>query len=145
MLVATTAVSRRLERDLEDRHGLSLMWFDVLNRLDQGGGRLRLHELEDRSVFTRSGMTRLCDRMEAAGLVERARSTADRRGVEIVLTEQGRDTLTRVWPTHLASIEDHFGQFVDDEGARDLVAITAGLLNGLGEGLPGPSTRVDSA
>lgn len=143
MLVATTAVTRRLEDDLERQHGLSLMWFDVLNRLDQAGGRLRLHELEERSVFTRSGMTRLCDRMEAAGLVVRERSTTDRRGVDIAITAQGRDTLTRVWPVHRAGIEEHFGQFVDDEDARSLAAITAGVLNGLGHSLPGRSEHID--
>lgn len=133
LLVAATVATRRLEEDLERQHGLSLHWFDVLNRLEQAGGRLRLYELEEQAVFTRSGMTRLCDRMEAAGLIRRERSMMDRRGVEIAITAKGTRTLARVWPDHRASIEAHFARFISDADAQTITTATAKVLAGLGE------------
>jgi DNA-binding MarR family transcriptional regulator len=136
LLRATTAVTRRLEDDLEHQHGLSLNWFDVLNRLELGGGRLRLYELEERSVFTRSGMTRLCDRMEAAGHIRRERSVTDRRGVEIAITPKGRENLAHAWPDHRASIERYFARFLTDGDTTAITTAAAKVLTGLDEPTP---------
>jgi len=104
-----------------EQHNLPITWFDILGRLRQAPNhRLRMHELEEASVFTRSGLTRLCDRLEAARLIRRERSTEDRRGVHVVLTQVGEEKIHEVWPDHVASVEKHFGQFLD---TNDLAAI----------------------
>lgn len=124
------AVMRALESDMSEHHDLPITWFDVLNRLDQGGGRLRLFELEQGSVFTRSGMTRLCDRIEAAGLIRRERSDEDRRGVYLAITETGRGKLAEVWPDHRRAIQEHFAQHIDLDDARAVLVATSKVLTG---------------
>ena len=79
-----------LGRDLQAHSGLSLAFIDALARLcDAPEQRLRMQELQERSLFTHSGMTRLVDRIEKAGLVRRERAPGDRRGVFVVLTAEG--------------------------------------------------------
>jgi DNA-binding MarR family transcriptional regulator len=130
VVMTFNVVMRALESDMSERHGLPINWFDVLNRLDQGGGRLRLFELEHGSVFTRSGMTRLCDRIEAEGLIRRERSGEDRRGVYIAITDAGRDKLALVWPDHRRAIQDHFARFIDLDDAANLAVATSKVLAG---------------
>lgn len=118
-----------LEADLQAGHGISLTWFDILNRLDQApDGRLRMRELEERSVFTTSGITRLVDRVEAAGFVRRERVDDDRRGVDVVITETGRAKLAEVFPDHARSIHEHFGQFLDQSDTTAIRHATAKIL-----------------
>lgn len=118
-----------LEADLQAGHGISLTWFDILNRLDQApDGRLRMRELEDRSVFTNSGITRLVDRIEAAGFVRRERLPDDRRGVDVVITDAGRAKLAEVFPDHARSIHEHFGRFLDPSDATAIQLATAKIL-----------------
>lgn len=121
LLFAHVRVMRSLEADMVEQHGLTLSWFDILGRLKQAPGqRLRMHELEELSVFTRSGMTRLMDRIEAAGFVRRERSTRDRRGVYVAITPAGIEKIDAVWPDHVASIERHFGRYIDSDEAKAL-------------------------
>jgi DNA-binding MarR family transcriptional regulator len=125
LLFAHVRVMRSLEADMVEQHGLTLSWFDILGRLKQAPGqRLRMHELEELSVFTRSGMTRLMDRIEAAGFVQRERSTMDRRGVYVAITSAGIDKIDAVWPDHVASIERHFGRCIDSDEATALTRIS---------------------
>lgn len=129
-VVATfSTVMRELEAELLADHDLPISWFDILNRLDQAPGRrLRMHELERVSVFTRSGITRVADRLEAAGLVERVRSTDDRRGVLLAVTDAGLAKLREAWPDHERGIEEHFGRHLTVGDARALRALTAKVL-----------------
>jgi len=121
MLFASSHVVQALGTDLEEQHGLPITWFDVLGRLRRApGGRLRMHELEEQSVFTRSGITRLADRIENAGLIERVRSSSDRRGVYLRITDAGISKLDEVWPDHLQSIWRHFARHLD---VSDLTAL----------------------
>ena len=114
-----------------DQHGISLTWFDVLSRLQHApDGRLRMNALEDASVFTRSGMTRLVDRIEQAGLVHRTRSPEDRRGVYVEITASGREKLDTVWPDHVESIERHFGRYIDAAEATVLQGVTTRIREG---------------
>jgi DNA-binding MarR family transcriptional regulator len=129
LLFAHARVIRGLEADMLEQHDLPITWFDVLGRLSQSpDGRLRMHELEEASLFTRSGVTRLADRLEAVGLVRRERSPEDRRGVYLVLTAAGREKIAEVWPDHTASIQKHFGQYLDAGDAESLRAATAKIL-----------------
>ena len=118
---AHATVMRSLDDELVAQHELPLTWFDVLSRLKQADGqRLRLHELQEASVLTRSGITRLVDRIEAKGFVKRERSEEDRRGVYVVITQAGLDKLESVWRDHFMSIEQHFGRHLN---AKDVAAL----------------------
>jgi DNA-binding MarR family transcriptional regulator len=110
VLFASAKVLRIAERDLVEREGFPMSWLDVLAQLyDAPGNGLRMQELEERSLFTRSGLTRLVDRIEAAGLVRRERVPGDRRGVRVVLTPEGRRRHDAAFVEHLRVIEREFG------------------------------------
>jgi DNA-binding MarR family transcriptional regulator len=110
VLFASAKVLRIAERDLVEREGFPMAWLDVLAQLyDAPGNGLRMQELEERSLFTRSGLTRLVDRIEAAGLVRREAVPGDRRGVRVVLTPEGRRRHDQAFVDHLRVIEREFG------------------------------------
>ena len=93
-------------------------------------GRLRIGELERASLFTNSGITRLIDRMEAAGYVARERSDTDRRVVYVAITPQGHRTLNAVFPDHLASVDRHFAQHLSDAEAEAVSLAAKKVLAG---------------
>lgn len=110
VLFAGAKVLRVAERDLIAREGFPMAWLDVLAQLyDAADSGLRMQELEERSLFTRSGLTRLVDRIEAAGLVRREPVPGDRRGVRVVLTPEGRRRHDEAFVEHLRLIEREFG------------------------------------
>jgi DNA-binding MarR family transcriptional regulator len=91
-----------------------LSWYDVLWALERAEDRrLRMSELADMTVLSRSNLTRLVDRLESAGLVERERAADDRRGALAVVTAEGRAMRRKMWPVYSAGIkelfEDHIG------------------------------------
>ena len=96
-----STVLKYLERRMQAQHGLPLTWWDVLIQLGDGtGGRLRMGELAESVLLTRSGITRILDRMVGEGLVVREPCPGDRRGYYAVITQKGRDTVERVGPDH---------------------------------------------
>jgi len=108
-LEAHARVSRRLDEELRAEHGLSLAEYDALLQLARSPGRrLRMNVLADRVILSRSGITRLIDRLEAGGLVERAACASDARGAEAVLSRTGLARLRAASRTHLRGIEEHF-------------------------------------
>jgi DNA-binding MarR family transcriptional regulator len=109
-IVFTNArVLRIVSRELEAGQGLSLVFLDVLSRLyDAPEHRLRMQELQDRLLFTYSGLTRLVDRIETAGLVRREPVPDDRRGVYVVLTGPGAAAYERGMAQHRADVERVF-------------------------------------
>lgn len=118
-LEAHSRVTEVLEQELKDEQGLPLTWYDVLVQLSEAPEqRLRMQELADRVVLSKSGLTRLIDRMAKAGLVQRAECDSDRRGTFAELTEQGYQRLRAAAPTHLAGVARHFTRHLDaDEAA----------------------------
>jgi DNA-binding MarR family transcriptional regulator len=116
-LQAHAVVIRQLERDLASDAAMPLGWYDVLLHLAEAPGRrLRMAELADRVLLSRSGLTRLVDRMVAEGLVCRERSPDDARGTFTVLLPAGVDRLRKAAPGHLASVQAHFlSRFTDDQ------------------------------
>jgi len=105
------AITRELDTELIRGHGLSLSEFEVLLLLSQAPDRqMRLIRLAERSLVTRSGMTRLITRLEDRGLVERVRCPSDRRGFNARLTDEGLDRLRAARRTHLAGISRLFVQ-----------------------------------
>ncbi len=131
LLITQARVVRGLEADMVEEHGLTLTWFDVMGRLKQAPDqRLRMNELEEVSLFTRSGMTRLVDRIEAAGFVRRERTPEDRRGIYVAITPAGIDKIDAIWPDHVASIERHFGRYIDVGDAKTLQNIGRRVQDG---------------
>lgn len=131
MLFAHARVLAALEADLLEQHDLPLTWFDVLNRVREAPDqRMRMSELEQTSLFTKSGLTRLVDRIESAGFVRRERSAEDRRAVYVVITDEGNDKIDRVFPTHLDSIERHFGTHLTRSDAESIRAASIKLMAG---------------
>jgi DNA-binding MarR family transcriptional regulator len=108
-LRAHARVTRELERELQGEQELSLADYDVLYQLAvASNGQLRMSELADRLLLSRSGVTRLVDRLEADGLVERSSCATDRRGLWARLTDVGNRRLRDATPTHLRGVCEHF-------------------------------------
>jgi len=108
-LGAHARVLRCLEAELLAEQRLSVVSYDVLVQLAEAPDRrLRMAELADRVLLSRSGVTRLVDRLERAGLVSRRRVAADGRGVIAELTPAGLDRLRHASRTHLAGVARHF-------------------------------------
>ena len=107
-LTAYANVIRQLEAELEERQSLALSDFDVLVQLHFAGGTLRMRDLADSVLLSRSGMTRRVDRLEEAGYVSRFACETDRRGSMAQLTDAGRERLAGALPVHVEGIETHF-------------------------------------
>jgi DNA-binding MarR family transcriptional regulator len=116
-LRAHAALVRALDEELDDAHGLPLTSYDVLIYLQAApANRLRMAELADRVLLSRSGLTRLVDRLERDGLLRRDTDCDDGRGCFAVLTDAGHDMLRNARPTHLAGVRERFlGHFAPDE------------------------------
>ena len=124
LLRAHATLLRQLETDLESKTGLALADFDVLAQLAIAGGSLRMTELADRALISRSGMTRRVSRLVQEGLVRRAHADADARGVVVQLTNAGLDRLTVAAPVHVRGVSDLFLTKLDD---RELAVLESAL------------------
>jgi DNA-binding MarR family transcriptional regulator len=125
LITANALVLEKIERALAGAGLPPLGWYDVLLELSGApGGRLRMHELARAVVLSRSGLTRLVDRLERAGLLVREPDQADRRGSYAAITAEGKSVLRRMWPVYAAGIAEHFGSHLADEEAR----VVAGAL-----------------
>jgi DNA-binding MarR family transcriptional regulator len=127
-LHAQAALIRTLDRELEAEQGLPITFFDVLAQLSQAGGQLRMSELADAVLLSRSGVTRLVDRMERAGLVRREACATDRRASYATLTPEGKRAFRQAKPVHLRGIADHFARHLSDEEAKTLAAALGRML-----------------
>jgi len=129
-LRAHARVIRELERELAAEEDLALTDYDVLVQLAAAPGRrLRMSELADALLLSRSGATRLVDRLVVGGLVERVMCEDDRRGQWAALTDLGHARLRRAAPTHLRGIAKHF---LDRLTGEDLNALRR-MLEPIGE------------
>src|SRR5436853_3845153 len=108
LLRGHATLMRQLEADLEKKTGLALADFDVLALMALAGGELRMTDLAARALISRSGMTRRVARLVEEGLVRRADTDADGRGVVVVLTDAGEARLTETAPVHLRGVSDLF-------------------------------------
>ncbi|HYM50360.1 MAG TPA: MarR family transcriptional regulator [Candidatus Limnocylindrales bacterium] len=132
---AQASLLRRLEADLVAEAQLTLAEYDVLVQLNAApDGRLRMTELSDRVRISRSGLTRLIDRLVDAGLVERQRCPSDRRGAFAALTDPGTQRIASARPIHHRGIREYFAAHLT---AAQLAAI-ATALEPLGASMPKP-------
>jgi len=114
-LRAHATLMRRLDTDLEGETGLALADFDVLAQLAEAHGELRMTELADRALISRSGMSRRVARLADEGLVRRDKAGTDGRGVVVALTESGIARLTETAPVHARGISKLFVAKLDDQ------------------------------
>jgi DNA-binding MarR family transcriptional regulator len=117
LLVTHHRLTHDMDQELRDRHGLRLDWYDVLVQLHAAGGRMRMHELAQATLFSRTDCTRIVDRMQPAGLVSREPDPDDGRGVYAVLTPAGATMLREAARTHVASIQRRFADKVTADEA----------------------------
>lgn len=109
LLRAHACLAKRLDAELERAHRLPMSSYEVLLRLQEAsGGRMRMCELAEQAQLSRSGLTRLVDRLERDGLLERCSCEHDARGAYACLTEAGRQRLDEARVTHLAVVREHF-------------------------------------
>jgi DNA-binding MarR family transcriptional regulator len=113
-----------LDAELERDAGIPLRWYDVLVKLEETPDGLRMNELAERILYSKSGFTRVVDRLEEAGLVRRVRPENDRRSILVLLTDEGRTTMERARRHHRHAIEQHFSRHLSD---TDVKALTRAL------------------
>ncbi len=114
---AHASLAKRVDAELERTHGLPLSSYEVLHHLvESPGGRMRMCDLAEQAQLSRSGLTRLADRLEKEGLLERCSCEHDARGAYACLTELGRGRLSAARGTHLAVVREQFlSRFTEDE------------------------------
>ncbi len=114
---AHASLAKRVDAELERTHGLPLSSYEVLHHLvESPGGRMRMCDLAEQAQLSRSGLTRLADRLEKEGLLERCSCEHDARGAYACLTELGRERLSDARGTHLAVVREQFlSRFSEDE------------------------------
>jgi DNA-binding MarR family transcriptional regulator len=117
LLRAHACLARRVGAELEQAHGLPMTSYEVLHHLDDAsGGRMRMCDLAEQAQLSRSGLTRLVDRLEREELLERCSCDHDARGSYACLTGTGRERLEEARVTHLAVVrEDFFSRFSESE------------------------------
>ncbi len=124
LITAHTAAVERIERRLSEAGLPPLGWYDVLLELSAAPERrLRMHELASAVVLSRSGLTRLVDRLEKAGLLRREPDPEDGRGSFAVLTDEGARMREKMWPIYAEGIAKHFGAHISDEEAEFLTQV----------------------
>jgi DNA-binding MarR family transcriptional regulator len=126
---AHAAILNRLEQEMEVEQGLPLRWYEVLLRLSKApDGHMRMQDLAEVVLQSKSGLSRLIDRMEEAGLVIRQSCPSDGRGINAVMTPAGRHRFRRAAPLHVRGIEEHFGRHLVPAEAAAMRSLLAELL-----------------
>src|SRR2546428_778881 len=136
-LTSHKALETILSRELESACGLRLAWFDVLAQLRMAPAqRLTMAHLAGAILFSKSGLTRLIDRMEEAGLVQRLARPGDRRSLHIALADAGAEKYRQALPIHLETVRRHFAAYIQDneamamESALERIATAARAASG---------------
>ena len=128
LLRAYAATTRALSAELVADHGLTINDYEALLRLARAEDqRMRRVDLASALLLTASGVTRLLDGLENAGLVERATCASDRRVVYAVLTEAGRAKLAEASESHLAAVRGLFEERFTDEDVAQLADLLGRL------------------
>lgn len=131
LFLAHASIQLLVDRELVGAGLPPHSWYDLLYRLHLSpGGRMRMHELADEVLMSRSGLTRLADRLEAAGLLVRRQCPADRRGTELELLPAGTEMLRAIWNVYADVLARTFGEHVT--APEELTASLRPLLAALG-------------
>jgi DNA-binding MarR family transcriptional regulator len=126
-----TALARQLDAELDAAHGIPLSSYEVLINLQSAPDRrLRMADLADRALLSRSGMTRLVDRLERQGLLARDTCASDARGCFAVLTDEGEALLAKARPTHLDGVRAKFLAHLEPADYERLAQLWERMLPG---------------
>jgi DNA-binding MarR family transcriptional regulator len=128
LLQAHGVVARRLDVALQERHRLSLVEHTVLHQLRAASGRMRMSDLAGSALLSPSGVSRLVDRLVAAGLIERTAWRQDGRAIYAVITAAGRRRLDDAAITYGAELRESFLDHFSDDEVRSLGEMLARLL-----------------
>jgi DNA-binding MarR family transcriptional regulator len=124
LLRVHAGMTKKLDAELMREHRLPLSSYEVLLYLaDSPEGRLRMSELADSVLLSRSGLTRLVDRLERDGLLRRQRCEEDQRGWFAELTDEGRELFERARVTHLQGVRERFLSRLSRDEQRALAAL----------------------
>src|SRR5215471_6904505 len=124
LLVAHSRLVPAIERDLRASGQVSLSWYDVLLELNAAPDRrLRMSELGERAVLSRTRVSRVVDELAAAGLAERQPDQADGRSSFAALTGDGREALRRAWPVYRQAIHRQLSAHLTTQQCRQLAAL----------------------
>jgi DNA-binding MarR family transcriptional regulator len=115
LVMGTTLLFDRLDDDLRRAHDISLVEYEILVRLSERDGQMRMAHLADALAHSRSRVTHTVTRMENAGLVQRSSSPEDGRGILCAITDKGHDLLVRAAPTHVAGVRAHLVDLATDD------------------------------
>lgn len=141
-LVGTTLLMDRLDRELRERHQLSLPEYEILVRLSETSDRrLRMAALAESLSHSRSRLTHTVTRMERAGLVSRVACVSDGRGVEALLTDEGMRVLERAALTHVAGVREHLVELASDDDFAALGRVFDAVTDHLVSTNPGLDIR----
>ena len=122
LLRAHACLAKRLDSELDCAHHLPMTSYEVLGHLEEApAGRMRMCDLAEQAQLSRSGLTRLVDRLERDGLLSRCSCEHDARGAYACLTDAGRQRLGAARVTHLAVVREHFFSHFS-ESELDLLA-----------------------
>jgi len=129
-LTAHKALENILSRELESACGLPLTWFDALAQLRMAPAqRLTMGQLATALLFSKSGLTRLVDRLVEAGLVRRLARPGDRRSLHIALTDAGEEKYRQALPIHLEHVKRHFAAYIEDGEAAAVESALVRMAN----------------
>jgi len=134
LLRANAAVMEAVEAELLAAHDLPLSWHEVLVRLARSPeGSMRMQELAREVLLSKSGLTRLADRMEEAGLIERSKCDTDRRGTYAVITGRGRSVLLDSFPAFTSAVDQHFARHLSPDELGTLHRLLGKVLEASGK------------
>ncbi|MDQ3910948.1 MAG: MarR family transcriptional regulator [Actinomycetota bacterium] len=134
---AHASIVKELDAELRAAHGLPLSSFDVLVQLSlAANGRMQMYELAEAVHISRSGLTRLADRLERQGLIERHRDERDPRRVFAYITRSGLERLAETTPTHLTGVRRRFLERLSRTQVRQLAVVWNQLMGSVSERAP---------
>jgi len=129
LLVAHSRLVPAVEADLRAAGQVPLSWYDVLLELNAAPDlRLRMSELGQRTVLSRTRVSRVVDELAAAGLAERQPDQADGRSSFAVLTPRGKEALRRAWPVYRQAIHRHLGARLTERQCRELATLLGQVI-----------------
>lgn len=132
LLMGNAMLIRKLEEELREETGMSLPEYSALLQLaETPDRRKRMAELADGMVVTRGGVTRLIERLETDGLVERGPCASDGRGTEAILTEAGLERLRAASKVHLRGIDDYYFERVSEEDQETVGRVMSDVIEGI--------------
>jgi DNA-binding MarR family transcriptional regulator len=144
LLQGHASVVQGVEDDLMADLGLPLSWHEVLVRVERVGEHgMRMQDLARSVLLSKSGLTRLVDRMEQAALVERRACPSDRRGTYVAMTERGRDMLRRASPVFFAAVEQHLAAHLSPDDLHRLIGTLQAVARANGRPLDDDSSPDD--